>query len=297
MDPSDLTEKSELNRTWAKLTLDAFEKPDMHMQRLWDMAGRDTWTTAEMDWDSIDLTPIPLVMRQKAANMLSQLHYGEVTAMLSAARLVQQAPSLSAQLFSSTQVNDEARHVQWFSNLMQKLGCDGQVQDCVVEFMNEVYECESIDGLIVGMHILVEGMAHSFFMEGSRMFDQAGMLTKMSKPYKAANKVIGEWLPNFLGRDESRHIAYGVHYLNQRLPQLSTRERDKLEERVNHWGQLFVSAALDPKLVLVPGMSGVQVADRCIKDLNHRLASIGLYARIPEVKQNWKQGAICAENF
>ena len=175
---------------------------------------------------------------------------------------------------------------------MQKLSCDGQVQDSVAEFMNDVYQCESIDGLIIGMHLLVEGMAHSFFMEGARMFDQVGPAAKLSKPYRSAKKVVGEWLPNFLGRDESRHIAYGVHFLQQRLPTLTVKERDTLEQRVDHWGSLFVKAALDPKLVVIPGMDGRQVAGRCIKDLNRRLASVGLHARIPTVDNIWGSGEI-----
>lgn len=292
MDRSVLTENSALSRTWAKLSLDTFSNPDAHLTRLWGMAERDGWSSTEMDWDGIDLSSIPLGFRQGVSNMLTQLHYGEVTALLCSARLVQQAPSLSAQLFSSSQVNDEARHVQWFSRLMQKLDCNGKVQDSVAAFMNEVYECESIDGLIVGMNILVEGMAHSFFMEGSRMFDQIGPAAIVSKPFRSARKVIGEWLPNYLGRDESRHIAYGVQFLNQRLPGLSVAQRDTLEKRVDHWGKLFVQAALDPKLVVIPGMDGHQIADRCIKDLNLRLASIGLHARIPTVDVISEQGGI-----
>lgn len=284
MNVSDLTVHADLSRTWANLALDSFNAPDNNMARLWEMAERDSWIVSDMDWNTVDFSSIPWAFKKRIANMMTQLHYGEVTAMLCAARLVQQAPGLSAQLFSCAQVNDEARHVQWFSRFMQKLECDGKVQDSVMEFMNSVYTCDSVDGLIVGMHILVEGMAHSFFMEGSRMVEQAGLAVKVSSPYRSAKKVIGEWLPNYLGRDESRHIAYGVQYLRHRLPELSVKERDILENQVNEWGGLFARAALDPGLVVIPGMDGRQVADRCIRDLNLRLSNIGLIARIPAVE-------------
>lgn len=284
MNPSDLTNNSELNRTWSKLSLDSFNNPDAHLTRLWDMAARDSWSNSDMNWDSVDLSSLPSDIKQGVSDMLTQLHYGEVTALLCSARLVQHAPSLSAQLFSSSQVNDEARHVQWFSHLMNNLDCMGEVRSSVAEFMTDIYECESIDGLIIGMHILVEGMAHSFFMEGARLFNQLGPIAKLSKSYRSAQKVLGEWLPNYLGRDESRHIAYGVQFLQQRLPNLTAKERDALEARIDHWGKMFVNAAIDPKLVLVSGMDGFQVADRCIKTINLRLASIGLHTRIPSVE-------------
>ena len=35
-----------------------------------------------MDWESIDLSPIPREIWQAAADMFTQIHYGEVTALL-----------------------------------------------------------------------------------------------------------------------------------------------------------------------------------------------------------------------
>lgn len=280
MDPPDLTSKTGLDRTWASLAIDAFRDPESRFERLYEMAERDRWSLAEMDWDSIDFSAIPHSLRQRAANMFTQLHYGEVTAMMGAARLVEVAPTVAVQLFSSTQVSDEARHVKWFSTLIHKLDCRGEVRDSVMTFMNDVYECDTIEGLVVGMHVLVEGLAHTFFTEGAQVFSRKNPFTAMLTPYRCASKVIGEWLPEYLGRDESRHIAFGVQFLSQHLPTLSATERDRLEQRVERWGKLIVDAALDPDLLVVPGLDGNALTLRCIQDLNQRLANIGLEARI-----------------
>lgn len=281
MNPSDLTNTTDLNRAWAKLSLDTFTDPNRCFERLYEMAERDRWSLAEMDWNAVDFSAVPLSVRQCAVNMFSQLHYGEVTALMGAARLVKIAPTMAVQLFSSTQVNDEARHVQWFSTLIQKLDCRCEVRDSVVEFMNDVYECDTLEGLVVGMHLLVEGLAHTFFMEGARIFSQAGPMAKIIKPYRSASKVIGEWLPNYLGRDESRHIAFGVQFLSQRIPQLSPAERHRLERQVERWGRLIVAVALDPDFLIMPGLNGQSLTQRCIRDLNVRLSNIGLETRIP----------------
>jgi len=106
-------------------------------------------------------------------------------------------------------------------------------------------------------------------------------MAKIIKPYRSASKVIGEWLPNYLGRDESRHIAFGVQFLSQRIPQLSPAERHRLERQVERWGRLIVAVALDPDFLIMPGLNGQSLTQRCIRDLNVRLSNIGLETRIP----------------
>ena len=107
---STLQEHGHLSKAWAQVSVDAFEKPDTHYWRLADHAERDQWKLADMDWDTIDFSAVPSFLRQAAADMFAQLHYGELVAMMGAARLVNEGPNFAARLFSSSQVNDEARH-------------------------------------------------------------------------------------------------------------------------------------------------------------------------------------------
>ena len=57
-----------------------------------------------MDWDAVDLTSIPLPLRQAGAMVLTQLQFGELTAMLGAAKLVEMAPSPGVQAFAARQL-------------------------------------------------------------------------------------------------------------------------------------------------------------------------------------------------
>lgn len=285
MKPPDITENADLSSDWANASCAAFLRPDRHLEQLYELALRDQWRLADLNWDSVNLGGIPQPLRQSAANMFAQLHYGELAALLGASRIAMIAPNACVRKFCTTQADDEARHVQWFSALMRKLDCHAEVLPSTEALMQDVCECDSIEGLVAGIHILVEGMAHSFFLEGARAFSTCNPVTRFFAPYRAARTAIGDWLPNYLGRDESRHIAFGVRFLTGRIKDLSRPRRDVLERQVQRWCDLFVAAARDPAMLAVPGLDSIAIRDRCIHDINLRLATVGIEARIPSLAE------------
>lgn len=262
--------------------MDALSDP--YLERLCELAARDQWKLEDLDWRSLDVSALPEVFRQAAADGFAQLQWGERTAQLAAERLLGLLPEGPARAFIATQRTDEARHVAFFEQVIRLLGCEGRVRPSVQQLMREVQEAETPEELMLGMQILIEGAAHSLIMEGARLvgaFDDGGGL---DRPLQSMKTVVGEWMPRLLARDESRHIAFGLHALRARIPRLDHAARRRLEEKVAHWGEKVLEQARDPDLVYGIGEDGDAVCGRLIEDLNLRIAQVGLETRIAPLK-------------
>jgi hypothetical protein len=235
------------------------------------------------DWDNIDLRHIPEHLRQGVANMFAQFHYGETAGLLCVSRLKKLHVPTALTEFFETQVIEEARHVKWMSKLMQKLDCDSEINTHTEQLMAAIYECESAEGIVLGIHTFVEGLAHSYCLDAAQAFSKNKGLRLVSKSYRSASKVIGEWFPAVIGRDEARHIAFGTYFLKKILPELSVAERDKLEILAEKLGSIIAAGARHPDLVFAPEIDGSTIGARSISRVNRQLEEIGLDARIPDV--------------
>ncbi|WP_224246119.1 ferritin family protein [Hyalangium gracile] len=260
------------------------EPPDPYLERLCELAARDQWKLEELDWSSLDLLSLPELFRQTAADGFAQLLWGERTAELAASRLMELLPDGAARTFIATQRTDEARHVAFFERVIHLLGCEGRTRPSVQRLMREVQEAETPEELMLGMQILIEGIAHSLFLEAARVVGSFGEGDELDRPLQALKTVIGGWMPRLLARDESRHIAFGLHALRQSIPRLDRAERLRLEEKVTLWGALVLEQARDPDLVYGVGVDGEEVCRRLIDDLNLRIGQVGLETRIAPLK-------------
>lgn len=250
-------------------------------ERLCELAARDQWRLDDLAWSQLDFSAVPLEYRQAAADALAQLHWGERTAHLAAQRLATMLDDGAARRFCLTQVDDEARHVAFFERLMRALGCEGQVRPSVYSLMAEVEKADTPELLLAGMQILIESTAHSLFVELTRVLQWMGeQLDVLPDVRNAMNLVIGEWMPKLLARDESRHIAFGLKWLGEKVPQLDSAARAKLEASALDWGSRVRNQAAAPDLLDGLGVAGRVIGDRLIDDLNLRFSQLGLQARL-----------------
>ena len=279
----NLTERTELNRSWSKAVLRVFDSPDTYLNQLSELAQNESMAQYATDWNGIDLQRIPKHLRQGVANMFAQFHYGETAGLLCVSRLKKLGVPHSLNKFFEIQVVEEARHVKWLSKLMQKLDCDTEVNTHSEQLMNAIHECGSAEGIVLGIHTFVEGLAHSYCLDAAQAFSKNTSLRLVSKSYRVASKVIGEWFPTLIGRDEARHIAFGTYFLKKLIPELSLAERDELEALADKLGSIIAAGALHPDLVFAPEVDGSTIGARSIARVNQQLAEIGLEARIPDV--------------
>ncbi|MBI3205057.1 MAG: ferritin-like domain-containing protein [Myxococcales bacterium] len=133
--------------------------------------------------------------REMPAWMQSQFLHGEQGAMLVAAQLVNAVPDIESKLYASTQVMDEARHVEVFDRyLHDKIGNSYPISPHLKSLLDRILKDSRWDMKLLGMQIMVEGLALAAFGV-TRNYVQEPLLRDLT---------------TYVIQDEARHVAYGV---------------------------------------------------------------------------------------
>jgi hypothetical protein len=209
----------------------------MHLYRKgvemqWDAEKRIDWSQ-ELDEENPEQLPdemlpigampryLAMPAREKAqvrkhfqAWQLSQFMQGEQGALICAAKIVTQVPDADSKFYASTQVIDEARHVETYNRLLAKFGVAYPMTPPLKELIDQVLRDSRWDMTYLGMQVVIEGLALAAFQQ---IRDNA------QNPLAAAVNA-------YVMQDESRHVAFGRLALRDYYPQLTQKERDEREE-------------------------------------------------------------------
>ncbi len=139
----------------------------------------------EKEWSEVGI--------QMQNSLLSQFLHGEQGALLCTARIVETVPWIDAKYYASTQVMDEARHVEVFAKYLAD---------------------SRWDITYLGMQIMVEGLALAAF----------GMM------HQITNEPLLKQLLRYVMSDEARHVAFGVLSLQEYYKELSGPELRERQE-------------------------------------------------------------------
>lgn len=152
--------------------------------------------------------------REAAIFTLSQVLHGEQAALMTCGQLVNAVPDVEGKFSAAVQVMDEARHIEVFARYLAQIGhyypIDPDLQTIIQQLLTE----HDWEAKCVGMQVILESVALGFFRLGVEMSEEPV-------------------LRQFIGRvheDESRHVAYGVLTLEERIPQLDESTRQRLED-------------------------------------------------------------------
>ncbi|MFL5295788.1 MAG: ferritin-like domain-containing protein [Phenylobacterium sp.] len=145
---------------------------------------------------------------------ISQFMQGEQGALICAAKIVTQVPDVDSKFYASTQVIDEARHVESYKRLLEKFGVAYPITPPLQELIDQVLRDSRWDMTYLGMQVVIEGLALAAFQQ---IRDHA------QNPLAAAVNA-------YVMQDESRHVAFGRLALRDFYPQLTQKERDEREE-------------------------------------------------------------------
>jgi para-aminobenzoate N-oxygenase AurF len=154
------------------------------------------------------------ISRRSAAFMLSNFLHGEQGALFIAGQLVNAVPHMDGKFYAATQTLDEARHVEVFAAYIARLDHVYPIAPALKQLLDRVSEAESWMMKVVGMQIVIEGLALYVFRD-MRNTTQEPLLKQ---------------LLTYVSRDEARHTGYGVKYLSHVVPTLSEGERAELED-------------------------------------------------------------------
>jgi hypothetical protein len=239
MSPADVEHVAEIFKTplTGAFTWD-YEEADRKIRRLYRLGKKLNWD-AEMDigWDrTFPKTESPTIEQanpfegwepfdalsgaqqldfawHSQAWMLSQFLHGEQGALLVASQLVSCAPTYEAKLYAASQTFDEARHVEVFAKyLKEKIGFVYPINPNLKALLDKILTDERWDLKFIGMQLIVEGLALAAF-NTQKMVSRDPLLKDILE---------------LVQRDEARHVAFGVTYMEQFVKTLSERE---LEDR------------------------------------------------------------------
>ena len=146
---------------------------------------------------------------------LSQFMHGEQGALLCTAKIVESVPWVDAKYYASTQVMDEARHMEVFAKYLdEKLSGHYPINAHLRLLLDDIIKDSRWDMTYLGMQIMVEGLALAAF----------GFIHQMT------TEPLLKQLLRYVMADEARHVAFGVLSLKEYYGELSATELRERQE-------------------------------------------------------------------
>ncbi len=152
--------------------------------------------------------------KRRSAHLLSQFLHGEQGAMMICGQLVEVVPDMDGKLYASTQVIDEARHVEVFHRYIQRLDRVYPLMPGLKALLNAVLTADLWQMKCVGMQVIAESVAMGSF-KTMREITRDEVLRKVFE---------------LTAKDEARHVSYGLIYMKDEIPKMNERDRDRLED-------------------------------------------------------------------
>ncbi len=182
---------------------------------------------------------------------LSQFLHGEQGALICTAKIVESVPWIDAKYYASTQVMDEARHVEVFGKYLdEKLSGHYPVNAHLRMLLDDIIADSRWDLTYLGMQIMVEGLALAAF----------GFMHPMT------GDPLLKKLLRYVMADEARHVAFGVlslqeYYEGLNAAELRERQEFAFEAAVRMRDrflqqEVWDRMGVDPKAIVPAGAAG-----------------------------------------
>jgi hypothetical protein len=166
-------------------------------------------------WDKLNPAEVKKLRRLSSSYLLSNFLHGEQGALLATAQIVGAVPTADAKFYASTQVMDEARHVEAYDRyLREKIELTFPISPHLRTLLDEILRESRWDMKYLGMQIMVEGLALAAF----------GFITQTS------SEPLIRQIVEMIMRDEARHVAFGVLSLKGIYTEMSEAELRDREE-------------------------------------------------------------------
>lgn len=158
------------------------------------------------------------VKREYQGWMVSQFLHGEQFGILLASRIALEASDHDSKLFAAMQAVDEARHLESYIRLSEKIGVRYALSAPFGQFLDELIAAKDLDLVHLGAQIIAEGI-------GLAAFSQLQGASTSPLVTKLYGRIV---------EDEARHVAYGRLYLTPLYRSLSSSELRIREEFLIH---------------------------------------------------------------
>jgi hypothetical protein len=223
-------------------------------------------------WDRLDpKTEVPKLRRLYTAWTLSNFLHGEQGALLATTQILSAVPSADAKLYASTQVMDEARHVEAYDRyLREKVGCTFPISPHLGTLLETILRDSRWDMKYLGMQIMVEGLALAAF----------GFIHQMS-----SEPLIRD-ITHRIMQDEARHVAFGVLSLKGVYADMSEADLREREDFILDSSRLMRDRFLAEEVWEHMGMPVKECLELALASESVRLFRSMLFSKIvPNVKR------------
>lgn len=150
-----------------------------------------------------------------AAWTISQFLHVEQGAVLCASKLVQAVPWIDAKFYASTQVLDEARHMEVYAKyLREKLEWEFPINVHLKSLLDDIIRDSRWDFTYLGMQVVIEGLA----------------LAAFGYQYQMTPDPLLKQITRYIMADEARHVAFGVLSLREAYADMSAAELKERQE-------------------------------------------------------------------
>jgi hypothetical protein len=187
-------------------------------------------------------------------NFSSILH-GEQGALNLSASLCHVLYDQGAQEYAANQTREEARHVTAFARYVKaRWGRPVECGQALKSLLVEIVEAPEVYKKIVGMQMLVEGLAMGAFAHG----------------YRHNRDPLARKLFQLVMTDEAFHHKFGKIWADRTIPQLTQAERDLVEDWTAHCAQKLIFDRGSPQMQAeVYGAFGLD-PERVVADILER---------------------------
>jgi hypothetical protein len=158
---------------------------------------------------------------------VSQLYYSEEAAIHVLGQMMQSLPGVEARQYVCTQAIDEARHAQVYRRYLERLGDIAPIDPGLHAVFDKALTWNGpVLGLVVAMNLV---------MEHEALAQQKKRIATLPCPlFRQVNQAII--------RDEARHAAFGVIYVQNVGPKASPAERARILEWISGLWMLWSQA-------------------------------------------------------
>ena len=197
--------------------------------------------------------------------MLSQFLHGEQGALICTAKITETVPWYDAKLYASTQVVDEARHVEVFARYLdEKLGGGYQINSHLGMLLDDVVKDARWDMTYLGMQIMVEGLALAAF----------GFLHQLT------TEPLLKHLLRYVMSDEARHVAFGVLSLKEVYEGMSDSELKERQEFAFEASVRMRDRFLQQEVWSYMGVNAKDIVPLMLQDPSRKMFQQMLFSKI-----------------
>ena len=185
----------------------------------------------------------------------SSILHGEQGALNLSASLCHVLKDQGAQEYAANQTREEARHVTAFAKYIKaRWGRPTECGAALKSLLVEIIEAPEVYKKIVGMQMLVEGLAMGAFANG----------------YRHNRDPVAKKLFQLVMTDEAFHHKFGKIWADRTIPKLTEAERNMVEDWTAHCAQSLLFDRGDPRQQAeIYGKFGLD-PDRVVADIIQR---------------------------